>query len=77
MTLTFQAVAHSGEPVDNEYVVNAARQAGGVGGTLYDGTVRGWGFAALKNAEQFCARMHLKYPDLQFEISGPSKKKQK
>ena len=78
MLPTFSARAHSAqEAIDRAYITHAALQAGGLGTLSEAGIVEGSAFATMKSAEQFCARVCVKYPTLKFEISRPRVRKKK
>jgi hypothetical protein len=62
--------------VSAHFVANAAKQAGGCG-SIVRGIIVADGFPAQRNVEQFCARVHLKFPNLNFEISRPATAKKK
>jgi hypothetical protein len=78
MLPTFSARAHSGkEAVDLAYITYAALQTGGSAAILEGGIVEGVGFATMRNVEQFCARVCMKYPGLKFEITRPRLRKKR
>jgi hypothetical protein len=78
MLPTFSARAHFGKvAIDLAYITHAAQQVGGLGTLSADGFVEGSAFATMKNVEQFCARVCVKYPNLKFEISRPRLRKKK
>jgi hypothetical protein len=62
--------------INAEFVARAARHAGGHG-SIAGGIIVADGFLAQRNVDQFCARVHLRFPNLKFEISRPATAKKK
>jgi hypothetical protein len=78
MTTTWGARATSAvSGIDANFLAHAASLTGGRASITTGGIIVADGFAAQRNVEQFCARVHLKFPGLNFEILRPPTRKKK
>jgi hypothetical protein len=63
--------------IDAKFVAHAAEQTGGSASITTDGVIVADGFPSRKSMEQSCARMRLKFSNLNFEISRPAVRNRK